>query len=289
MLAAPVERSTMTRHDHDDFGGLERDLARLLPRRHALGLLAGAGAVLLVGCGPDSDDGRSAGTTSTTGGASTSGGTTATTTGESCSSIPSETGGPYPGDGTNGPNVLTENGVVRSDITTSFGSASGVAEGVPLTIELVVLDAAGCAPSSGAAIYAWHCDAEGRYSLYSQGVSGENFLRGVQAAGADGRLTFRTIFPGAYSGRWPHVHFEVYPSLAHATSAANRITTSQLALPADACELVYATAGYEQSARNFPQTSIERDNVFGDGYELQLATVTGPVDDGLTATLSVAV
>ena len=33
--------------------------------------------------------------------------------------IPEETAGPYPGDGSNGVNVLSESGIVRSDITTS--------------------------------------------------------------------------------------------------------------------------------------------------------------------------
>jgi hypothetical protein len=43
---------------------------------------------------------------------------------------PEETAGPYPGDGSNGVNLLTESGIVRSDITRSFGSASGVAKGL---------------------------------------------------------------------------------------------------------------------------------------------------------------
>ena len=57
--------------------------------------------------------------------------------------IPEETAGPYPGDGSNGPNVLSESGVVRSDITSSFGSASGVAEGIPTTVKLKVYDLTG--------------------------------------------------------------------------------------------------------------------------------------------------
>ena len=58
----------------------------------------------------------------------------------SCRLIPEETAGPYPGDGTNGPNVLTQSGVVRSDIRSSFGSARTVGDGVPLTINLTVVD-----------------------------------------------------------------------------------------------------------------------------------------------------
>ena len=78
--------------------------------------------------------------------------------------IPEETAGPYPGDGSNGPNVLAESGVVRSDITSSFGDASGVAEGVPMTVKLKVYDLNGddATPLAGAAVYLWHCDREGK-------------------------------------------------------------------------------------------------------------------------------
>ena len=127
----------------------------------------------------------------------------------------------------------------------------------------------------------WHCTAGGQYSLYDQDVAGENYLRGVQESDADGKLTFKTIFPAAYSGRWPHIHFEVYASLDAATSAGSKLRTSQLALPKEACELVYATAGYEQSVENLAQTSLDSDMVFSDGYASQLATTTGTVESGI--------
>ena len=56
----------------------------------------------------------------------------------------------------------------------------------------------------------WHCDRLGRYSLYGAGVTNQNYLRGTQEADASGNVTFTSIFPGCYSGRWPHIHFEVY-------------------------------------------------------------------------------
>ncbi|MEJ7891727.1 MAG: hypothetical protein WKF94_03720 [Solirubrobacteraceae bacterium] len=63
--------------------------------------------------------------------------------------------------------MLTESGVVREDIASSFGDFSGVAEGVPPRIEMTLLDVSGGgSPLAGAAVYAWHCDAAGRYSLY---------------------------------------------------------------------------------------------------------------------------
>lgn len=254
-------------HEHDL--GLSHDLPTLLSRRRLLTLFGGAGAVALAACA-----GPSAGESS----ASDGGG------------IPEETAGPFPGDGSNGVNVLTESGIVRSDLTTSFGSGSKVAEGVPLTIRLTVLDTGnGSAALAGAAVYLWHCDIDGKYSLYSDGVTEENYLRGVQEADSDGVVTFTSIFPAAYSGRWPHIHFEVYPSLEKATTASDKLRTSQLALPEDACGLVYATDGYSQSVSNLEQTSLDSDNVFSDGYSLQLAKVTGTVDEGMTATLNVPV
>ena len=278
-------------HEHDDNHdrGLAYDLSTLLTRRRALGLFAGAGLATLVGCGSDSGGSSTAPTTA----APTSSGSASQSTGStaSCEEIPEETAGPYPGDGSNGPNVLTQSGIVRGDIRSSFGSATGKADGVPLTITLTVLDQAnGCAAKKDAAVYLWHCDREGRYSLYSQGVTDQNYLRGVQETDGNGRVTFTSIFPAAYSGRWPHIHFEVYPSLSEATSAGNVITTSQLALPEDACTAVYATDGYSESVRNLSQSSLSSDNVFGDDSAVhQLATVAGSVTAGFTAQLSVPV
>jgi protocatechuate 3,4-dioxygenase beta subunit len=99
-------------------------------------------------------------------------------------------------------------------------------------------------------VYLWHCDRDGQYSLYSQGVTDQNYLRGVQETDGNGRVRFTSIFPAAYMGRWPHIHFEVYPSLSAATRSGSMLATSQLALPEDVCDLVYATDGYSESVRN---------------------------------------
>ncbi len=103
-------------------------------------------------------------------------------------------------------------------------------------------------------------------------------------------VTFESIFPGCYSGRWPHIHFEVYSSLDDATNAGEKITTSQIALPAEACNAVFASAGYEQSVQNFGRMSLETDNVFADdGRVHELAAVTGRVDKGYVIALTVPV
>ena len=204
--------------------------------------------------------------------------------------VESETAGPFPADGSNGPDVRTESGIVRRDIRSSFGDLSGTAGGVPLDFSLVVLDLEG-APIAGAAVYAWHCDREGRYSLYSTGVTDQNYLRGIQVTDASGSVTFTSIFPACYSGRWPHIHFEVYSSLANATTGAGPIVkTSQIAIPEDVARQVYATAGYEQSVTNLSRVTLAGDMVFGDDSAArELATVTGSVADGYAATLTIAV
>ncbi len=210
---------------------------------------------------------------------------------ECVSPIPPETAGPFPGNGSQGAglNVLMRSGVVRQDIRTSLGTGH-TAAGIPLRLELKLVRAGGdCAPLAGYALYAWHCDAQGRYSMYSEGVEGEDYLRGVQAADANGMVVFQTIFPGCYSGRWPHVHFEVYPSLAQATEARHVVYTSQLALPEAICRQVYADPQYGNSLNNLGRLSLERDGVFRDGWQNQMATVTGPLRDGLVARLTVGV
>jgi protocatechuate 3,4-dioxygenase beta subunit len=277
--------------DEDIFDqGLAFDLETHLDRRRMLKLMGftglSAGLVALVGCAPAGSSASAAGSASAAATASA-----AASAAADCDVIPEETAGPFPGDGSNGPDVLSQSGVVRSDIRTSFGDLSGTAEGVPLTIKLAIQDVSnGCAPLAGAAVYVWHCDRAGGYSLYSQGVTDQNYLRGVQAAGSDGVVTFQSIFPACYSGRWPHIHFEVYPSLDVANDDANKIATSQVALPADACNAVYATTGYEESVSTLQRVSLTGDMVFGeDGGAQQLGTVSGSVDAGYTVTLNVPV
>jgi len=263
--------------------GLGFDLTTLLDRRQVLRFLGlGAASVGLAACGAGSSS-------STAGGSSTTSGSSAAA--GASGEIPDETAGPFPGDGSNGPDVLEESGIVRSDIRSSIGGFSGTAEGVPMTLELVVTDlAGGGVPFAGVAVYVWHCDREGRYSLYSEGVTDRNYLRGVQVADADGRVRFTSIVPACYTGRWPHVHFEVYPDQASITDASTAIATSQVALPQDVCDVVYAEEGYEASVSNLAQLSLDSDNVFGDDRDSsQLATATGDVRGGYAVSLTVGV
>ncbi|MBO0983760.1 intradiol ring-cleavage dioxygenase [Rathayibacter sp. SD072] len=265
--------------------GLLFDVGTLVGRRRVLALIGvGAATMGLAACTTGAGSSAEGGSTGTSS-AATGGGTT-TATGE----IPDETAGPYPGDGSNGADVLENAGVVRSDIRSSIDGGA-TAAGVPMTLTLTILDSAnGDAPFAGAAVYVWHCDADGNYSMYSSGVEDETYLRGVQVADASGSVTFTSVFPACYSGRWPHIHFEVYPDVASITDSANAIATSQVALPADACTAVYALDTYAGSTANLAQVSLEDDNVFGDdGGALQLGTTTGGVESGYSVALTARV
>ena len=270
----------------------------VIDRRRSLRLLGGglaglAGVGALAACGGEDAATTGASSSSTTTGTSgPAAGAAATTTAGSgsCDVIPEETAGPYPADGSNGPDVLGEDGVVRQDLRSSFAGSTGTAVGVPLTVELTIVSvAAGCTPLPGAAVYLWHADAEGRYSIYSDGVTDQNYLRGVQVADADGRLSFRTVYPGCYDGRWPHIHFEVYASEDDATGGGAKLRTSQIALTEDASAAVYDGDGYGDSADNLNRTSLSRDMVFGDGASLQTPTVSGSPSEGYAIALTVPV
>jgi len=296
----------MSEHHH---ASLAADVDKLLgaaaSRRQTLRwLLAGAASVPLASCGGGgASDTTVADATVSTGNGSTGAGSsgstgsgTGTSTGSTgCALIPEETGGPYPADGTNGSNgkianALVLSGIVRSDIRSSIAGATGVAQGVPLTIRLKIVNvASSCATVAGATVYLWHCDRNGNYSMYSSNISAENYLRGVQAADADGYVTFLTIFPGCYDGRMPHVHFEVYPMLTKSTTASNRIKTSQFTFPLATLNQVYTATGYASSVQNLSRISYATDNVFSDGTALQMASMSGDIVNGYVAELTVGV
>jgi len=296
--------------NHDHGHSLAEDLPlmhALVARRRALKWFAGAGtAAMVAGCGGAGSDASASSVTTVTGATATPTPTptptatpapTATTTG-ACIVDPTETAGPYPGDGTNTAsgstsNVLTVSGIVRSDIRSSFISSTNVAGGVLLKITLTLVNVnATCAPLAGYAIYLWQADRQGRYSLYT--AAAESYLRGVQVTDANGQVTFTTIFPGCYDGRWPHMHFEVFSSLSNALSGRFSILTSQLAMPTAACTAVYADATtYPSSASNFARVSLSSDMVFGDNTSAQIAqqtpALTGSPSAGYTGTALIGI
>lgn len=251
--------------DHHD--GLAHDLPRLFDRRGLLALLGGAGA--FAAAGPAA----------------------------ACTALPWETAGPYPADGSNGPtsvalNALSQSGILREDLRPSFNGMTDVAEGVRLELRLTLTDATGCTPLAGHAIYLWHCNAIGFYSLYDRPEA--NWLRGLGVANADGVVRFTTIVPGCYAGRWPHMHFEVFRSPKAAVSGDASVLTAQIALPHECCAAVYdADPRYANGRRNLFHMNIGDDNVFGDNSADEVAqqtlSITGTPEAGFLGTVTIPV
>ena len=264
--------------------GLAFDLGTLIDRRRALGILGlGAGSLALAACGASSGGTGSSASSSPSAAASSSPAQDYDT------EMPQETAGPYPGDGSNGEDVLEISGVERSDITGSIDGGA-TADGVPMTLTMNIVDMVqDNGPMTGAAVYLWQADAEGRYSMYSEGIEEETYLRGVQVVGEDGTVTFTSIVPGCYDGRWPHLHFEVFPDLDSITDATNAVLTSQVAIPAEIAEAVYSDSRYTGSTENYSRVSLDTDNVFSDGYDMQLPEWEGSAAKGYTLRIDVPI
>lgn len=273
-------------HDHDL--GLQHDLGAFLNRRRALALVASTTA---IGALSALGRGRIFPTAQAEAIAKAS-------DGRECLLDPTETEGPFPGDGSNNAhgtlaNVLKSSGIVRRDMRTNIAKTAIAAEGQAFDLEITLVNVRqACAPLAGHAIYLWHCDALGRYSIYD--LPNASYLRAVGVTDSAGNAAFTTIFPGCYPGRYPHIHFEVYMSLERATSYKNRLLTSQMAMPADACRTIYAASKrYGASAANFTSVSVERDDVFTDSTPRQIAAqtpmVTGGASDGYKGVLTIGI
>ena len=268
-------------------------LTRPVSRRGALALLGGLG-LAVAGCSGGNDSngatattkGASSSTSTTSGATTTTTGATATVT--SCAVIPEETGGPYPGDGSNGPDVLSESGVVRKDIRPSFDGASGTADGVPYTMQFTVVDVDnGCKPLTGAAVYVWHCDRDGNYSMYT--ASDANYLRGVQEVDANGVVASPASSPPATRVAGRTCTSRCIRAWTRRRAAPGSSSPRSSRCPKDVCDAAYAASGYEQSVSNLSRVSLDSDMVFSDGVSLQTPSMTGNATSGYVSSLVVGV
>jgi protocatechuate 3,4-dioxygenase beta subunit len=227
-------------------------------RREALALIGVTGVAVTIGCGGDTGTTPDPGATTSSPTMGTSG---------TCAASPNETAGPYP----------SLNDIVRGDIR-------GGRPGVPLTLTLTVVNASSaCSAVSGAMVEVWQCDAQGRYSEYSQpGYDGrsETFLRGTQTTDANGRVSFMTIYPGWYAGRATHIHAEV-------TLNGRAVKVTQMAFPESVNNTVYASSLYATRGPN--PTANAGDMVFADSLSSELATISGDPSSGYTASFTIGI
>lgn len=110
-------------------------------------------------------------------------------------------------DVTQGPYYVTGE-LIRNNVVESQ-------EGVPLYLDVQLVDSSTCEPVPEVYIDLWHCNATGVYSGIVANGNGNSadssnlnttFLRGVQKTGEDGVVQFQTIFPGHYTSRATHIH-----------------------------------------------------------------------------------
>ncbi|MBG48284.1 MAG: intradiol ring-cleavage dioxygenase [Pseudozobellia sp.] len=190
-----------------------------------------------------------------------------------CQVTPSETEGPFP---TKNPEDYERVNIV--------GDRTGISLDMDITIRNVNNE---CNALTGAFVDIWHCDKDGNYSEYGgSGMQPTNyvnnhFLRGRQISNSEGLVEFTSIFPGWYNGRSTHIHVHVYDE------EGSSLLVTQIAFPEGENSAVVrvnaaSDQGYTKGMSGY--TYHERDNVFGDGVEEELANVSGSNSEGYTLT-----
>ncbi len=168
--------------------------------------------------------------------------------------------------------------------------------GQKLDLTITVVNAKNREPLAGVGVDLWHCNATGHYSGYDvnpdalpanisngqKATNNETFLRGRLTANAAGQVTFKTVYPGWYALRTPHIHVKIF-------EGENCNTTTQLYLPEALNQELYRASAY---ARNVAQDTYNNTdpvigNTAGDMQSLWIDIQKGPDVFLGCATLSV--
>ena len=191
-----------------------------------------------------------------------------------CAVTETEVVGPYP--------ILEPEDLVRTNII-------GDRTGIESTLDIIIRNInAGCDVYENVMVDVWHCDADGNYSEYGEYSDNEtHFLRGRQYTDSSGAVSFTTIFPGWYMGRATHIHVHIYKENGES------LLVTQIAYPEGTDSAVYivntegSEYGYTQGMNGY--TYNNEDNIFSDGTDTEMATVTGSIEDGYTMALTIYV
>jgi protocatechuate 3,4-dioxygenase beta subunit len=81
-------------------------------------------------------------------------------------------------------------------------------------------------------------------------VDDKTFLRGTQLTDAAGAVQFRTIYPGWYSGRTPHVHLKF--------RVGAKAASTQLYFPDEVTNAGYARAPYDRHPNRDTTNATDR-------------------------------
>lgn len=213
-----------------------------------------------------------------------------------CILQPEVTQGPYYVDGE----------LIRSDVTDGQ-------EGVPLYLDIQLVDTSTCEPVPAVYMDMWHCNSTGVYSGVSASGNGNSndtsnldatFLRGIVQTDVNGVAQYETVFPGHYTGRATHIHI-----LAHNANTTTIRTNGTLLTPSsngtthsshvgqiffdqDLISLVEATAPYNTNTQDL--TTNADDSILGEEAAdmdpfVEWVMLGEDVSDGIMAWISIGI
>lgn len=139
--------------------------------------------------------------------------------------------------------------------------------GLPTRLSLRILDT-DCKPVEGMYVDIWHACISGLYSgsdasdMCTDGNSemlAHRYFRGVQKTDSEGKVNFDTCFPGWYSGRAVHIHFQVRTG---SKEGDGEYVTSQLFFSEEIIQEIYSDHP-EYQGRGQPDTPNSSDKVLG--------------------------
>ncbi|KAI1333969.1 aromatic compound dioxygenase [Xylariaceae sp. FL0016] len=181
--------------------------------------------------------------------------------------------------------------------------------GVPLYMDIQVIDSSTCEPMSDVAVDFWHANATGVYSgiIANANGNGESdpdnidttFLRGVQITDDVGAVQFQSIVPGHYTGRTNHIHIIAhtdYTVLANntITNGTEAAHVGQFFFDQDLLNEVEATYPYTTNTQDWSQNSedgliMEETAVEGIDPVVEYIMIGDDISEGVFTWISVAI
>jgi len=169
-------------------------------------------------------------------------------------------------------------------------------QGQDLDLIITVVNASNEARLSGIDVEIWHCDATGHYSGYDadpdelpadisngqEATNDDTFFRGKLTTDTDGQVNFKTIVPGWYALRTPHIHLKFIED-----GVCN--TTTQLFFPEALIQDLLQTADYARKGQQdtFNRTDPVIATTPGDIESLWVDVTQGP--DGYAGRATIAI
>jgi protocatechuate 3,4-dioxygenase beta subunit len=183
--------------------------------------------------------------------------------------------------------------------------------GVPLYLDIQLVDTSTCLPVPAVFMDIWHCNSTGVYSGVTAKSNGNGndttnleatFLRGIQQTDINGVAQFQSIFPGHYTGRATHIHV-----LAHNTNdttirtngtllsgnfTAHASHSGQIFFDQDLISQVEATASYKDNQQVL--TTNAEDYLFfeeaaGMDPVMEYVLLGDDITDGIMAWISIGI